>query len=79
MKFTVVMCKIYQTEITLAPLTHCQDGFLHQIFIHGNSLQMATKILAQNGSDNGFLPDGIKPLPEPMLTEIIGINLGAIL
>ena len=28
-----------------------------------------TKILVNNGSDNGLLPDGNKPLPEPMLTR----------
>ena len=30
---------------------------------------MTTKILINNGSDNGLLPDGTKPLPEPMLTR----------
>ena len=29
---------------------------------------MATEIWIHIGSDNGLLPDGIKPLPEPMLT-----------
>ena len=40
---------------------------------------MATKILVYNGSDNGVLPDSTKPLPEPMLTQIIGIYTSAIL
>ena len=29
---------------------------------------MATQICVNIGSDNGLLPDGIKPLPEPKLT-----------
>ena len=29
---------------------------------------MATQILVNIGSDNDVLPDGTKPLPEPMLT-----------
>ena len=29
---------------------------------------MATMILENIGSGNGLLPDGTKPLPEPMLT-----------
>ena len=29
---------------------------------------MATAIFVNIGSDNGFMPDGNKPLPEPMLT-----------
>ena len=29
---------------------------------------MATQILVNIGSGNGWLPDGTKPLPEPMLT-----------
>ena len=29
---------------------------------------MATNIYANIGSGNGLLPDGTKPLPEPMLT-----------
>ena len=31
---------------------------------------MATEIWVNIGSDNGLLPDGTKPLPEPMLTYI---------
>ena len=30
---------------------------------------MATEICVNIGSDNGLLPDGTKPLPEPMLTD----------
>ena len=30
---------------------------------------MATEIWVNIGSGNGLLPDGIKPLPEPMLTD----------
>ena len=30
---------------------------------------MPTKILVNNGSDHGMLPDGTKSLPEPMLTQ----------
>ena len=30
---------------------------------------MATEILVNIGSGNGLLPDGTKPLPEPMLTN----------
>ena len=30
---------------------------------------MATEILVNIGSGNGFVPDGTKPLPEPMLTD----------
>ena len=30
--------------------------------------QMATEIWVNIGSGNGLLPDGTKPLPEPMLT-----------
>ena len=30
---------------------------------------MATKIWVNIGSGNGLLPDGTKPLPEPMLTN----------
>ena len=29
---------------------------------------MALDILVNTGSSNGFVPDGTKPLPEPMLT-----------
>ena len=29
---------------------------------------MVTRIWVNIGSDNGLLPDGIKPLPEPNLT-----------
>ena len=29
---------------------------------------MALEILVNTGSSNGLLPDGTKPLPEPMLT-----------
>ena len=29
---------------------------------------MATEIWVNTGSGNGLLPDGTKPLPEPMLT-----------
>ena len=29
---------------------------------------MATQIWVNDGSGNGLLPDGTKPLPEPMLT-----------
>ena len=41
---------------------------------------MASQTLVNSGSSNGFLPDGTKPLPEPMLTsrEFCGINLRAI-
>ena len=31
---------------------------------------MVTKIWVNIGSGNGLLPDGTKPLPEPMLTNI---------
>ena len=31
---------------------------------------MALEILVNTGSGNGLLPDGTKPLPEPMLTII---------
>ena len=30
---------------------------------------MASEILVNNGSGNGLLPDGTKPLPDPMLTN----------
>ena len=30
---------------------------------------MASEILVNTGSGNGLLPDGTKPLPEPMLTS----------
>ena len=30
---------------------------------------MELEILVNNGSGNGLLPDGTKPLPEPMLTD----------
>ena len=30
---------------------------------------MATEIWVNSGSGNGLLPDGTKPLPEPMLTD----------
>ena len=30
---------------------------------------MALEILVNIGSGNGLLPDGTKPLPEPMLTN----------
>ena len=30
---------------------------------------MATEIWVNIGSGNGLLPDGTKPLPEPMLTD----------
>ena len=29
---------------------------------------MASAILVNTGSGNGLLPDGIKPIPEPMMT-----------
>ena len=31
--------------------------------------QMATEIWVNIGSGNGLLPDGTKPLPEPVLTD----------
>ena len=35
---------------------------------------MMTKILVNNGSDNGFLIDGTKPLPEPLFdTRLLGL------
>ena len=33
---------------------------------------MATYIWVNSGSGNGLLPDGTKPLPEPMLISLIG-------
>ena len=30
---------------------------------------IAAEILVNTGSGNGLLPDGTKPLPEPMLTK----------
>ena len=30
---------------------------------------MATEIWVNIGSSNGLMPDGTKPLPEPMLTD----------
>ena len=30
---------------------------------------MVTEIWVNTGSGNGLLPDGTKPLPEPMLTD----------
>ena len=33
-----------------------------------NSLWPSDTILVNTGSGNGLLPDGTKPLPEPMLT-----------
>ena len=35
---------------------------------------MRVKILGNNVSDNGLLPENAKPLPEPMWLQIIGIN-----
>ena len=34
----------------------------------GSEANMATEIWVNIGSGNGLLPDGTKPLPEPMLT-----------
>ena len=44
---------------------------------------MATQIWVNIGSGNGLLPDGTKPLPEPMLTHQwvpvpVGIKLQAV-
>ena len=32
---------------------------------------MALEILVNTGSGSGLLPDGTKPLPEPMLTYLL--------
>ena len=42
-----------------------RNKFLHHIKWH----HMATEIWVNIGSGNGLLPDGTKPLPEPMLTN----------
>ena len=39
---------------------------------------MVTKIQVNIGSGNGLLPDGTKPLPEPMLTNHQGSHQRAI-
>ena len=36
---------------------------------------MATEIWVNIGSGNGLLPDGTKPLPEPMLVKSSDINI----
>ena len=35
---------------------------------------MATEIWVNIGSGNGLLPDGTKPLPEPILTEWLSVK-----
>ena len=49
----------YQVHITLHPLTHC--GLVTQ------SSDISSWILVNIGLGNGLLPDGTKPLPEPVL------------
>ena len=39
---------------------------------------MSTKVWVNIGSGNGLMPDGTKPLPEPMLTYHSDIHLTAI-
>ena len=49
----------------------CKINFIAIRQIQLNSLwhHMATEIWVNTGSGNGLLPDGTKPLPEPMLTD----------
>ena len=53
----------------------CSQGFMWQ-HVNINNMStlthwglMATEIWVNIGSGNGLLPDGTKPLPEPMLTD----------
>ena len=38
------------------------------VFVFANTNTYLTPALVNIGSGNGLLPDGTKPLPEPMLT-----------
>ena len=49
----------YQVHITLHPLTHCDLVI--------QSSDITSWILVNIGLGNGLLPDGTKPLPEPIL------------
>ena len=49
----------YQVHITLHPLTHCDLAI--------QSSDITSWILVNIGLSNGLLPDGTKPLPEPIL------------
>ena len=51
------------------PNTKWQNGYQHAIIIFITHYGLETPYVWVNiGSGNGLLPDGIKPLPEPMLT-----------
>ena len=54
---------------SLLPLLHCITYAVScNWLIVSQWRHMATKIWVNTGSGNGLLPDGTKPLPEPMLT-----------
>ena len=54
----IMWTPIYIVLFGICILTHCGQGH-----------HMATEIWVNIGSGNGLLPDGTKPLPEPMLTD----------
>ena len=53
------------TVVTVSSQWAHGDNF----FLMGKWHHMVTKIWVNIGSGNGLLPDGTKPLPEPMLTD----------
>ena len=58
----------YEIALRWMPLDHTDDkSTLVQVMAW---CRQATEILVNIGSGNGLLPDGTKPLPEPMLTQI---------
>ena len=75
-----VVSSLYHIDGALAVLLICFifGKYLHAVAVHKwkwfgvysiLTHHMATKIWVNTGSSNGLLPDGTKPLPEPMSTD----------
>ena len=66
-----------KTEILVSIAT--EPHIFHQLIV-AYWRHMATQMWVNTGSGNGLVPDGTKPLPEPMLTLVrcCGIHLRAI-
>ena len=74
---------MYTVEPLRMTLTHLPQRDSHfftneffklilRVDILSTSCEIGLRLLPQNkiGSDNGFVPSGIKPLPEPMVNQI---------
>ena len=60
-----------QAYILLCTVVFSFIKWVDKIILNNSTLfcHIVTKILVNNGSDNGLLPYGTKPLPEPMLSQ----------